>query len=282
MIGWGCGVSVATRPLSVLSLCSGIGGLDLGIHRAFRSRTVCYVEREAFAAAVLVARMEEERLDQAPIWDDLKTFRGREWRGKVDLVAAGYPCQPFSQAGKQQGGEDPRHLWPEVRRVVREVDPSLVVLENVRGHVRKGLGEVLEDLHELGFHGEPGLLSAGDVGLNHNRERVFVLAYKYSGGLEVLRSSGVLDGERETLRGDSDGCREAVCPGPEGSWGGVAEGLWPVVESGVRGVADGLPFRVDQLRALGNGVVPQQAEAALRELASRALSGVKNPSALIT
>ncbi len=226
--------------------------------------------------------MEEARLDQAPIWDDLKTFRGQEWRGKVDLVAAGYPCQPFSQAGKQRGGEDPRHLWPDVRRVLEEVEPELVVLENVKGHVRKGLTEVLSDLRELGYHSEWGVFSAADAGLKHKRERVFVLAYKHSGGLESLRGSRVLDGEWEALRDDVDGRCEAVCPGPKGAWGGVSEGLWPAIESGLRGVADGLPFRVDQLRALGNGVVPQQAEAALRELSSRALLGVKNPSALIT
>src|SRR3954471_24871501 len=102
-----------------LALCAGIGGLELGIASVLRSyRTVCYVEGEAYAAACLVARMEEGRLHSAPIWSDLRTFGGRPWRGRVDVVTTGYPCQPFSLAGRRAGAEDLRHLWPQVARVV--------------------------------------------------------------------------------------------------------------------------------------------------------------------
>jgi len=94
---------------------------------------VGYVEREAFAAAVLVARMEDQALDRAPVWDDLTTFDGHPWRGRVDLVAAGFPCQPSSHAGQRLGTADERWLWPHVARVVREVGPSLVFIENVPG-----------------------------------------------------------------------------------------------------------------------------------------------------
>ncbi|MEM7308875.1 MAG: DNA cytosine methyltransferase [Planctomycetota bacterium] len=165
-----------------LALCSGIGGLELGVSLASggASRTVCYVEREAYAAACLVARMEDEALDSAPVADDLKAFDGRPWRGVVDLVSAGYPCQPFSNAGRQRGAQDERHLWPDVARVLGEVGPRVVVLENVPGHLRVGFDAVLGDLASLGFDAEWGVFSAAEVGAPHHRDRLFVLAWRVS------------------------------------------------------------------------------------------------------
>lgn len=106
-----------------LSLCSGAGGLDLGLTIAMPGyRTVGHVERETYAAAILVARMEEATLDPAPVWDDVASFDGRPWRGAVDIITAGYPCQPFSVAGKRKGADDPRHLWPHVAHIIGEVE----------------------------------------------------------------------------------------------------------------------------------------------------------------
>ena len=99
-------------------------------------RTVGHVERETYAAAILVARMEDAALDPAPVWDDVATFDGRPWRGAVDIVTAGYPCQPFSVAGKRRGADDPRHLWPHVARIVGEVEPPFVFLEMTNPSVR--------------------------------------------------------------------------------------------------------------------------------------------------
>jgi DNA (cytosine-5)-methyltransferase 1 len=94
----------------ILSICSGVGGIELGFKLSeSTSRTVCYVEIEAFACEILARRMEEKRLDAAPIWTNLKTFDGKPWRGKVDCITGGYPCQPFSVAGKKLGKDDPRH-----------------------------------------------------------------------------------------------------------------------------------------------------------------------------
>ena len=187
--------------LRSISLCAGIGGIDLGL--AEWCRTVCYVERDAFCASVLVARMEEARLGCAPVWDNLATFDGRAWRGAVDLVVAGYPCQPFSVAGKQLGDQDERHLWPEVCRIIAECEAPLVFLENVAGHLSLGFGAVLSDLAALGFDAEWSLLRASDVGAPHRRERLFVLAHR--NGTARLRECGVLDGERTALRNDADG-----------------------------------------------------------------------------
>jgi DNA (cytosine-5)-methyltransferase 1 len=167
------------------------------------------VERDSFAASVCVARMEEQTLDPAPIWDDLKSFDGRPWSGRVDLISAGYPCQPFSVAGKRRGSDDPRHLWPDVKRVIDEVRPRVVVLENVSGHVRKGLTEVLEDLAELGLDAEWGIYTASQAGAPHKRARVFVLAYCRERGFPVEWTPHNLD--RSDASGDNfDRCDQEL------------------------------------------------------------------------
>lgn len=167
---------MATRP-RVLSLCAGIGGLDLGLRLACGARTVGYVERDAFAAAVLVARMEDSSLASAPVWDDLATFDARPWRGRVDLVAAGIPCQPFSVAGKRRGLADERWLWSAVLRILDDTAAPALFLENVGGFTRHGLGRVLTDLAARGFAAEWDHFRASDVGAPHRRERFFLLAH---------------------------------------------------------------------------------------------------------
>ncbi|TBN46484.1 DNA cytosine methyltransferase [Paracoccus sediminis] len=162
-----------------LSLCSGAGGLDLGLTIAIPGyRAVGHVERETFAAATLVARMEDASLDQAVVWDDVGTFDGRPWRGAVDIVTAGYPCQPFSVAGKRRGADDPRHLWPHVARIIGEVQPHFVFLENVAHHLRLGFPEVAAGLVGMGYKLAAGLFTAAEVGAPHKRERLFILAIR--------------------------------------------------------------------------------------------------------
>ena len=165
-------------PTQVLSLCSGYGGLDLGVRLATGAETVCYVEREAYAAATLVARMADEALGEAPIWDDVKTFDGEPWCGKVDCITAGYPCQPFSHAGRRGGVEDERHIWPDVCRIVATVRPVWCFFENVEGHLSLGFREVVADLHALGYVVEAGLFTASEVGASHRRKRLFILAHR--------------------------------------------------------------------------------------------------------
>lgn len=140
----------------ILALCAGAGGLELGVQLAVPgAHAVCYVEREAYVAAALVARMEEAALVPAPVWSDLTTFDGRPWRGAVDLVTAGFPCQPWSAAGKHGGVDDERWLWPDIERILREVRPRRVLLENVPGLIRGGgIEPVAGGLARLGFDAE--------------------------------------------------------------------------------------------------------------------------------
>jgi DNA (cytosine-5)-methyltransferase 1 len=171
------------RSLFGLSLCAGAGGLDLGLHIAVPGyRTVGYVEREAYAAATLVARMENAALDSAPVWDDVATFDGRPWRGLVDIIHGGYPCQPFSIAGRKLGDKDPRHLWPHIARIVREVEPAVCFFENVGGHLRLGFEQVHDDLRSMGYRVKAGLFTAEEIGAPHKRERLFILAYRDGDG----------------------------------------------------------------------------------------------------
>lgn len=166
------------EPVNVLSLCSGGAGLDLGVMLAEpRARVVGFVEREAFAAAVLVARMADSVLCPAPVWDDVATFDGRPWRGTVDCVTAGFPCQPWSVAGRRRGAADERWIWTHIVRIIREVGPGIVFLENVPGIIGEGLAIVLGALASLGFDAEWGVLGADEVGAPHRRRRLFVLAY---------------------------------------------------------------------------------------------------------
>ncbi len=289
-----------------LALCAGIGGLELGIRSVFpAARTVCYVEREAYCAEILAARGQAGDLDVAPIWDDLSTFDGAAWRGCVDFISAGFPCQPFSVAGKRQGLDDERWIWPAIERIIRDVGPSLVFLENVPGLVSAGLGPVLASLHSLGFNAEWGLLRASDVGAPHRRERCFVLGHTFKQRAvafspksrsrnpvgKSIRPMGYTDlarlladadsrgrmrvgeyirSDRDTQRGDdADRCNRAFPPSPSDTegWRDYLEAGGP--EPAICRGADGTANRVHRLRALGNGVVPTQAAEAFRRLINR-------------
>lgn len=191
---------MAAPALSTLSLCTGGGGLELGLSLVVRTHVVGYVERDAYAASVLLARMGDEALAPAPVWcGDLADLDAGPTRG-VDLVCAGFPCPPFSSAGRRRGTDDDRWLWPEIARVLRDVGPRFVFLENVRGLLvpssgqLAGLGHVLRDLATLGFDAEWGCLRASDAGAPHQRERVFILAYRHGDRLGAARRSGRDDG----------------------------------------------------------------------------------------
>lgn len=176
--------------LRTISVFSGVGWLDVGFQAGLASlgianRTVCYVERDSYAAACLVARMEDSALDSAPVWDDIATFDGRPWRGRVDFLIGGPPCQPYSLAGKRSGHDDDRSHGTDgsgplehLVRVIGEIHPSIVLLENVPAWVRGGwFRRFGEAVSRMGFRWQtPLFVSAADVGAPHKRERVFLLA----------------------------------------------------------------------------------------------------------
>lgn len=201
-----------------LALCAEIGGLELGLKLALGDayRTVGYVEREAFCAAVLVARMADAALDQAPIWGDITTFNGRPWHGKVGIISAGVPCQPVSYAGKRGGKADERWLWPHAARVVREMEPGIIFLEQVRGGVGAWLPDVLGSLADLGYDAEWDVFSAAARGAPHIRERLFVLAYA-----PECRSRSFEPGEQQEVWAEESPCCSAVghpeCTGSSGA-----------------------------------------------------------------
>lgn len=163
--------------MNELALFAGGGGGILA-GRLLGWRTVCAVELDKFARRVLMARQDDGALEPFPIWDDVRTFDGRPWRGVVDVVSGGFPCQDISVAGKGAGIDGERSgLWGEFARIIREVGPRFVFVENSPALASRGLERVLMDLAALGYDAEWGVLGAGDVGANHRRERMWIVAY---------------------------------------------------------------------------------------------------------
>jgi DNA (cytosine-5)-methyltransferase 1 len=279
-----------------ISLCAGVAGLDLGLHLAEpRYRTACYVERNSFAAATLVARMADASLAAAPIWDDLKSFDGSPWRGRIHIVTAGYPCQPFTLSGLRKGEEDPRHLWPDVARIVREIEPEWCFFENVPGHLTLGLHDVVGDLQAMGYRVAARVVSAAEVGGSHLRERVFILAHSDVQGVgepslrqPVACGAAVQDGyEPDGVADWSAQCGDGldIALGTDAGGGLGAEGIaifpplpgdfveWrkaldrrPDLKPSLQRLDDGVASGVDRPAAAGNGVVPLAAACAWRML----------------
>ncbi|WP_443027628.1 DNA cytosine methyltransferase [Sphingomonas sp. URHD0057] len=151
--------------------------LGLGVEVALPgARTVCHVEREAYAAAILASRMEAAELAQAPIWTDVATFDARRWRGAVDCVLSGDPCQPNSVAGKRGGADDDRFLIDQVVRIFDESGAGRLFRENVTGNADGQLAALVPALERLGCRVAVGIWRASDVGAAHGRERLFVMA----------------------------------------------------------------------------------------------------------
>ncbi len=162
---------------TVISFCSGYAGIERGLDLAgINHRVIAYCEIESYAIANLVSKMESGQLDPAPIYTDLKTFPSELFRDAVDIITGGYPCQPFSAAGKRLGEKDPRHLWPYIREHIYTIQPARVFLENVEGHISMGLSSVISDLEEDGYGATWGIFSAREVGAPHQRKRVYIMA----------------------------------------------------------------------------------------------------------
>jgi DNA (cytosine-5)-methyltransferase 1 len=224
------------KTINTVEWFFGYGGNHLGLKRVLPNlRLLAACEIEEFAVENILAKMEAGHLEAAPIWSDCKTFPQEPFVDRTHLFVASYPCQPFSAAGKRQGADDERHLWPYVYRWILRARPLLVFLENVEGHISLGLSTVISDLEEGGYKTAWGVFSAAEVGAPHERKRVFILAAlgdaELSGLERHFRSDGDEKGpedqNRPTAKADichwrrvvfADECRqcedcdEVICP----------------------------------------------------------------------
>lgn len=172
--------------LNELALFAGAGGGILGGH-LLGWKTVCAVEIEDYPRRILLQRQKDGILPRFPIWDDIKTFDGRLWRRKVDIISGGFPCQDISSAGKGAGIDGERSgLWTEMARVVCEVQPKYILVENSPMLIDRGLGIVLGDLAEMGYNARWCVLGADDAGAEHKRKRIWIFAYTNGCRLQVI------------------------------------------------------------------------------------------------
>lgn len=270
-----------------LALCSGFGGIERGLEsRIDGFKTVCHVEGEAYAAAVLVKKIQEGTIHEAAVWSNVKTFNGEPWRSKVDIISGGFPCQPHSSAGKLLAEEDPRNLWPDVKRIIGEVRPRIIFLENVSNINNTIAPSIVGDLAQMGFDAAWCVVRASDVGAPHRRARWFIMAHAHgkSNNEELQRTNRQIftEGRRLQTRKDERKARrefrgksENDAPDTSSERSGKSRVLlqrpngklidrpseegWWAVEPPVGRVVDGVAHWVDRLRGCGNGVVPQQA-----------------------
>lgn len=173
-------LDLCTSPVNILSLFSGVAGLDRGLKLALPSaRTVCYVEFDPYAQAVLLTRMQDQTIDRAPLWDNACTFDGRPWRGSVHGIIGGFPCQSISKAGKGDGIKGEKSsLWVEYARIIGEIQPAFAFIENVAALVKRGLNHVLDDLAALGYDAWWDCFTAQEAGAPQLRKRIFILAFR--------------------------------------------------------------------------------------------------------
>lgn len=258
--------------MRVLSLFSGVGGLDLGVKLALPDASVVgYVEKDEYCRKILTARMQDGWLDEAPIHDDITTFCGRDWRGRIDLICGGFPCQDISGAGRREGIRDGARsgLWFEFVRVIGEVEPGYVFVENVSALLGRGMGDVLGELSSLGFDAEWGVVSACAVGAPHTRERVFLLAYSRCLPGEWRLVSQYRPAEEDNGDAEEWGEDRQLAEVRAQAAGGVRGSWWRGFEPGFPRMVKRVPDRMDRLRALGNAVVPLAAARAFSALAAR-------------
>lgn len=282
------------EPLRELALFAGAGGGILG-GMLLGWRTVCAVECDAYAASVLVARQNDGILEPFPIWDDVRTFDGRAWRGRVDVVSGGFPCQDISAAGKGAGIDGEQSgLWREMARIIGEVRPRFAFVENSPVLTSRGLDRVLGDLAGMGYDSRWGVVSAAAIGAPHIRERVWIVARNHGAGDERRY-------RRRTIHRSRDGAQQergASCVFKRGnrllatrlgafdpdtasvglevrewvfSWSekanttATAFGWWCDLPERVR-MVDVVACRMERIMAIGNGQVPCVAALAWRIL----------------
>lgn len=221
-----------------LDLFSGIGGFALAA-RWMGWTTIQFVEKDSYCQKVL-----NKNFKGVPVHGDIKTFDGTRFRS-ANIITGGFPCQPFSVAGRRMGKEDDRYLWPEMLRVIAEAEPTYVVGENVSGSIQV-VDEICADLENIGYTAEPVSLEAGSIGADHKRERLWFMAYSNSIGLQ---------GSQLRMQKDKrEGNINAALLPPLSFQRERTKDYIP--KPYVVGGADGIPNRMDRTRALGNAIVP--------------------------
>ena len=279
--------------MNELALFAGAGGGILG-GKLLGWRTVCAVEWERYPACVLAARQNDGLLPPFPIWDDVQTFDGKPWRGIVDVVSGGFPCQDISAANSKGKGLDGERsgMWREMARIIGEVQPRYAFVENSPMLTSRGLDTVLGNLSEMGYDAEWGVISAADVGANHLRERIWIVAkqrnffsypehdrsrWREQQSESFKEKNGSMANSRRELRetGNSaylDSSKEKRSTSPiyfEPSSTGYGEKQWWKTEPNVGRVAYGVAAGMDRLKAIGNGQVPLCAATAWKLLNER-------------
>ena len=271
--------------LQHLDLFSGIGGFSLGLEATGGFETKAFCDIEKYPRQVL-----QKHWPHVKQYEDIKELNYERLKAdgidSIDIITGGYPCQPFSIAGRQKGEQDPRHLWPEYFRLVKELRPTWVIGENVSGHIKLGLDTVIEDLESEDYSVRPFSISASSIGANHQRERIWILAHsrrsqwpraelrgenenetRKENANQFERSSSTSEVDvantnderlqrqwqsRNQFTSRFNSSRESSEEGQRT----VGQGWWES-EPNMGRVAHGIPKRVDRLKSLGNSLVPQ-------------------------
>lgn len=271
--------------LQHLDLFSGIGGFSLGLEATGGFETKAFCDIEKYPRQVL-----QKHWPHVKQYEDIKELNYERLKAdgidSIDIITGGYPCQPFSIAGRQKGEQDPRHLWPEYFRLVKELRPTWVIGENVSGHIKLGLDTVIEDLESEDYAVRPFSISASSIGANHQRERIWILAHSRRSQWPRAEQRG--ENENETRKENANQferssstsevdvantnderlqrqwqSRNQFTPRFNSSRESSEEGQrtmgqgWWESEPNMGRVAHGIPKRVDRLKSLGNSLVPQ-------------------------
>jgi DNA (cytosine-5)-methyltransferase 1 len=268
--------------MNELALFAGAGGGILG-GKLLGWRTVCAVEWEQYPASVLVQRQNDKLLPAFPVWDDVRTFDGKPWRGLVDVVSGGFPCQDVSSAGKGAGINGERSsMWFHMLRIIEEVRPLYCYIEN-SPHLRtKGLVSVLQGLAEAGYHAAWGVLSAKDCGANHERKRMWIVGKRVASyaNLHSKSTSHIHDQAQGVPRIEELFEEAPHTDRSQREGGGIPSrrhpqysdtriGGWWKDTTHLDGMDDGVAYRMDRLKAIGNGQVPIVAATAFQQLRNK-------------
>jgi DNA (cytosine-5)-methyltransferase 1 len=241
--------------MNELALFAGIGGGILGT-QLLGHRCICAVENDPHAQSVLLARQNNGMLPTFPIWDDVTTFDGKPWRGIVDIVSGGFPCQDISSSGQGAGitGEQ-SGLWKHMFRIIGDIQPKFAFIENSPLLRTRGLGTILKDLASIGYDAEWCVVGAWEIGAPHKRNRMWILAYPKQVGLHPAENISLLEskGESKLCAIQSRNYRDS----------------WGKDKSGVVRMAYGDPDRVDRLARAGNAQVPGVVRLAFEILMQR-------------